>query len=804
MDLDDPWLLARAWVLAPLVIAIVCLGLGAGLAALTRRPLGLLTAPAGYLTGMVVSTALLKVGVHGDLVAWLIVALAAAGGAGWAARRMPFNARDALWPTLAALAAFGIAMAPLVLTGRSGVLGYVLNNDSAIHLAVIELLRDYGTGLAVGEFDSSFEAAASLINSGYPLGTYAWPLVSSQVAGLDPFHLWTPTIAVTIAMLALVALAVLRLDGARRVPAALAAPFVATTYLLYSFHAQGSLKEVATALAVYGMVALGVTTLREALSWRTLLPPAIAAAAAVAAFGVGAGAWLVPGVLVALVLVARWVVRRRPSGRAIAVSVGVLLLVLIGATPTIADSIDFVRASEQTLRNPAQFGNLLGPVPWREGIGIWLSGDYRRLPADHQTITNALQVLAVLLGILGGLAAVWKRAVALPLALASGLCGAYIVSSRYSAYLDTKSFAVLAPALGMAVAAGVIALWSRVRWAGAAAGAVMALGCTMSIGYAISEAWPTPEQRFEELADIDERFAGQGPMLVNEREQYAVHLLRRAGGWESWNTVFPSRGFRAGEIFPPPIPHTPDFDEYSLAHYANFNLLLERRRPGGSRPPSGFEVAYETPSYRVWERTGELPREHLDSGLDSYTGVGPLDCARPDVVALRKRARTEGGELRVAAPVGTAPVIVQKASDWQRFVGTHVPSPVDMVTRRAGFASSTASVPAGRYVAWVQGAFWPGIRVKVDGREIGGVNGDLGLPDSWHRVGEVTVGGGLVDVETDAVRLPRWRVASRHLELSGPLVFEPVTAGRRVVDVSPKRLADYCGKPVDWLELAAA
>jgi hypothetical protein len=800
MDLSDPWLLARAWVLAPLVIALVCLGLGAGLSALIRRPLGLLTAPAGYLAGMVIVTVFLKLGIRGDVVAWLVVVLAAGGAAGWAARRMPFSARDALWPALTGLAAFGIAMAPLVLTGRSGVLGYVLNNDAAIHISVIELLRH---GQPVGEGSSSFASVASLVDSGYPLGAYTWPLVSSQLVGIDTFHVWTPSIAVTLAMLAVVSLALLRLDGAPRVLAALAAPLVACGYLLYSFYAQGSLKEVSTALAVYGMVALGVTTLREALNWRTLLAPAFAAAAAVASFGVGAGAWLLPGAVVVLVLLARWALSQRPSGRALAVAAGALLLLLVGATPTIADSLDFVRASELTLRNPAQFGNLLGPVPWREGLGIWISGDYRRVPADHQTITDVLQIAAALLGILGVLAAARRRAVALPLALASGACGAIIISSRYSIYLDTKSYAVLAPALALAVAAGVIAVWTRVRWAGAVVGTVMALGFIVSLGYAYSEVWPTPETRFEELASIDERFAGQGPMLVNEREQYSIYLLRHAGGWESWNTVYPSRGFRDGEVFPPPVPHTPDFDEYALDHFANFNLLLERRRPGGSLPPSGFEVAYETPHYRVWRRTGDLPRQHLDVGLDNYSGVGQLDCEAPEVVELRSMARGEGAPLRISKPVGPQPLIVQRASDWSGFVSTPFPSPINMLIRRDGQAASRAWLPAGRYVAWAQGSYWAGVRLFANGRPVGEVRGDLGSPDGWQRVGEVTAGGGPVDVVTDALYLPRWRVASRHREISGPIVFEPVTGRREVVDVDADRLTDYCGKPVDWLELGA-
>jgi hypothetical protein len=463
-----------------------------------------------------------------------------------------------------------------------------------------------------------------------------------------------------------------------------------------------------------------------------------------------------------------------------------------------------VQVSEKTLRNPHQWGNLLGPVPWREGLGIWLAGDYRLQPPDQQTLTDLLQVVAALLAVWGTATALRRRSLALPLALASGACGALIISSRYSIYLDTKSYVVLAPALGLAVFAGAIALGQRSAWAGALAGVAMAGGVLASDAYVYSEAWPIPEQRFEELIAIDEQFAGQGPMLVNEREQYAMALLRRAGGWESWGTVFPSRGFRRGEVFPPPIPHTPDFDDYSLAHYQRFPLLLERRRPGGSRPPGGYEIVHETAHYRVWRREGPLPREHLEAGGDGYTGVAPLDCGRPDLRELQRRARRAGMPVRVAVRTGRPPRTVQEARHWTGFDASPFPSPIDMVSRRGGFAATLPSLPAGPYVAWVQGAFAPGVRLYVDDRQIGEARADLGSPDGWQRLGEVSADGGPVTVTTTALRLPWWRTASRHREITGPVVFEPVAAGRELRDVPPDELQSLCEQPVDWIELPAA
>ena len=68
----------------------------------------------------------------------------------------------------------------------------------------------------------------------------------------------------------------------------------------------------------------------------------------------------------------------------------------------------------------------------------------------------------------------------------------------------------------------------------------------------------------------------------------------------------------------------------------------------------------------------------------------------------------------------------------------------------------------------------------------------------------MSVDGGPVTVATTALRLPWWRTASRHREITGPVVFEPFEAGRELRDVPPDELQSLCEQPVDWIELPAA
>ncbi len=581
MDLQSPSLLAGAWLLGPALIVLASAGLGALVARVARADFGVLLLPVGWVTGIVLSTALLKVGLDGVIASLAIAAVALVGVAFWLReRRGPWRpGAVALWAAGGAAVAFALAMAPLVGSGRSAVVGYVFNNDPAIHLGLMAVLADLG-GSPGGELaTSSYSSMGELLTDGYPIGSYVWPLFASVTTGIEPFHLWTSSIAVASAMLALVTFEALRMMGAPPALAGIASPMVASGYLTYSFVAQGGAKELTVAAAVYAAVVLALRALGPECSRRVLAAALLAAAAALATFGVGALAWLgLPALVVAGIVL--WPLRERRPRRRTAWLVGGAFAALVAVSlPTIVDTINFVQESEETLRNPAQFGNLLGPVSWTEALNVWLSLDYRLDPPSHEALTAIGVALAGALAVVGLVFALGRRGHAGlggGLAVLAGAAGAVVISSRYSIYLDTKSYMVLAPALGSATAAGVAALWrgpAAARVLAAALGALLVAGVVASDRFVYANAWVTPDERFEELADIADRFDGRGPILVNEREQYSVYLLRDLQPWESWGTFQPDRGF-PGERFPPSLPHTPDFDDYTPQHLARFDLLL--------------------------------------------------------------------------------------------------------------------------------------------------------------------------------------------------------------------------------------
>ena len=265
--------------------------------------------------------------------------------------------------------------------------------------------------------------------------------------------------------------------------------------------------------------------------------------------------------------------------------------------------------------------------------------------------------MAAALAVAGVVYCLRRRLFGVPLAVAAGLSGAAIVSSRYAIYFDAKAYMALAPAMGVATAAGVVWLYrSSIRNQGlaVATGVLLVLAVLRSDFFVYQGAFVTPKDRFEELAQIDERFEGQGPMLVNEREDYAKYLLRHSRPFESWGPWTPDRGIIETETYNPRLDptHTPDFDDYMPDFVARFPLLLERKRPGGSAPPAGLRrhvrdtELSRVAAHRAAEHGARRTRVTAGGGRGATSTARPprslTSCAAPRPSACRSPRRSRG------------------------------------------------------------------------------------------------------------------------------------------------------------------
>lgn len=815
MALQSPSTLVLAWLAGPLLVVVFSWALGIGLGLVSAVDLRAMTVPAGFLAGMALMTLAFNVGIAGTPTVIACAVLAVLGPL-WLLRAgrlrallaERFASRRGLLLSGCGVAAYAIAMAPLAGSGRSGVVGYVLNNDPAIHLALTDALH-HGTAHTVGHPSDALQYATGLFRQGYPLGSYTWLLFARTLTGLDPFHLWTPMIAVAIGLLAIVMYRLLRTVGAPPPYAAPAAVVVANGHLVFAYLLQGGAKEVIMPLAVYGTVALALPVARGA-PLRGLLPALLGAAAAVGDFGPAALAWLGPAGLVLLGIPAVRMYRRRVRAdlKALAIAGGIGLVILI---PVFVASLRFYRSVHATVSDPSSIGNLLGPVSVWQSVGVWLAHDYRFSTPDHPALTHIGIAFVTALAVCGVGYAIWRVQLAVLTPLLAGIAGVVIVTPRTSIYFDAKTYEVLAPAVGLAAAAGVLAL---VRLAGRFAPVAIVAGVLAAAGVIASDvsgylgAWTTPKTRFDELAQIGRRFHGQGPLLVMDYEQYAFYILSKLHPYDDWGY---EQLLRHPHLrFPGWLPtaQTPDFDDYSLPHIESFPLLLERKAPGASLPPANFRPVYETEHYRVWRRTaGPVPQLHAFWGRNGQLGASPL-CRSgritvPRASRLIEQARATHKPV-VAAIGGAPPIGAVPAAAWHGYTSGRVPTPPGFVAATGGVAGGVVKPPPGRYSVWIEGSFGPGVRVSADTgagyRILREVRDDLGLPWGYQPLGALDVTG-RTRFALLGLTPPVWLSGSRHFNLVGSLVLQRLTPAPKIIRLPANQVGRLCGSSIDWLEL---
>ncbi len=126
-----------------------------------------------------------------------------------------------------------------------------------------------------------------------------------------------------------------------------------------------------------------------------------------------------------------------------------------------------------------------------------------------------------------------------------------------------------------------------------------------------------PRDRHEELEQIGEAIAGEGPTLMTEYEPYGVrHFLRKGdpeGASELRRRPVLLRSGRQLDKLEPA-----DVDELADASLLVYRTLVLRRSPVASRPPSIYTRVRSGRYYDVWQRAPGSERtllQHLPLGF---------------------------------------------------------------------------------------------------------------------------------------------------------------------------------------------
>lgn len=810
------------WAVVAATLGVLALGLGLLQDLITGRRLpAALLLPVGLATLLVV----------GELASWAgaprvlpIVVIVAGAGLGFVVAGRHRRPLRVARPGVAA--ALGVALFylfALAATGQATFGGYTVLGDTAIHLTGATAFP--GSLGGIGPGDGSFGAMVDqyYVQNGYPRGGAALLGMLSSLTGVDPVGALQPLLALVMAGLTSAVWVLLTPVVASRGARALGSAAAGLSALTAGFVLMSSLKEVLAVLTLATCAAaLGAVRPAEgrgdvdgpAVAPRQLVPAALAAAAMLASIGVAAGAYLAP---LGAVFLAAWIAEfglRRAAVLAASVA-GLAALLSVPSVLRLAQQAD-IASNVLTAQN--ELGNLSpGGLPRIGVFGVWLGSDVR-FRDDHHTLT-------LLLAGLVALAAAWGLAVAARsrpravglLAWATGTAVATAVVIRAgSPWADAKALVIASPLLLALAGAGLGSLWAggvggaakmsgrarrAVRGGSAVIAGLIGLGVVASLGYATRDVAPAPEDRFAELRAIDERFAGQGPLLTAEFEEFARHLLRRSGGEFTADPfgVAPDRhGMTA-------FGRSADQDQLDSGLVQEARLLLVRPGPSSSRPPSNFARVSAGRWYEVWRRDTALPvpRVHLGLGDDASGGTATPTCADLEAFA----AGAQPGEQLVAASRGPSAVV--PAAAYASAPGWGPDDIFPEFVRPTGTAQFQVTLrgltPSSPVDVWLQGSFARRVSVRA-----GDASGGVG-PVALNPIGsatKVTTAQAAQD-GTLSVTLKRRGPSLRagtggSRELWGAVGATPrdALAATQVQRLDPADADQLCGRPLDWLELA--
>jgi hypothetical protein len=801
-----------SWLLVPALLCALSLGSGLVVAAIAQRggapraePFpGLLVMPIGFAGVVVIASLLTTWQATAPLAGVGPLAVALAGfvvgrqrlGAWWAARR------GLLWPLLAAAIPGAAVAAPVVLTGKAGFTGFAKITDLAHQISFVEWLRTNGRA-GIGAGNSSFqEIVDKLVSSSYPGGTQSVIASMGDLAHVDVMWAYQPVLAFVAAMLGLSLYAVLR----RAIPSpplrALAAGIAAQPTILYAYTLAAGIKELSGAAAI--VLVAAVIAERRPLGWSVLVPAAVAFASAYSIFNLTLVPWL--GVIL-VVLMAYELATEHGRARTVARWAGVVALTALLAAPAVGAGFSLLRAAGGAA-GPQGFGNLAAAVPAWSSFGPWITPDHRFPLAKygHPSLTYLLIGVAIALVAAGLVAALRARDRGLvSLAVAGAVATAYMLHSS-GVWLQLKAFCMTAPiALALAFA-GVAWLARAVPWRALgivplAAGAAVALGVLYGNALQYHSTTLADYDRLMDLKRIDARYAGQGPALFPNFDEYGEYVLRDARGsglvnpWRSIMTY--------NRTATPGLQMVRDTDEYEQRFLQGFRLIIRRRDPRASRPPSNWTLAGLTSEYEIWRRTGDPAQIAAHYPLEARARERTRSfCARVQDSVAKAGA---GATIAYAVP---KPDVVTAAADPATVPPSWGREGDDLLAGAPGRWQQPFVVRRpGSYRAFFKGSVGRRVTISVDGRRIGAPRwretypgqsmllGTLRLTRGEHRV-EILRGGGNLLPGTG-------NDASGVTTRIGPVVFDPTDERETVRTAPAARLRAVCGspQPLDWIEV---
>ncbi len=397
----------------------------------------------------------------------------------------------------------------------------------------------------------------------------------------------------------------------------------------------------------------------------------------------------------------------------------------------------------------------------------------------------------------------------------------FFIAHRYGPWIQFKADCITAPiALLLAFAgvgglgqafrarrggrAGRLRLATAARVVGLLAGAVIVAAVLAGNALTYHDTSLAPYARLRDLQQIGERFAGQGPTLTPDFDQYAEYYLRDDDQDSMVNG--PALSLRPGvnrETEPGGI-FAYDLDEYPLPFVEGFRTIVMRRNPLASRPPSNYRLVYSSPYYLVWQRSA--PASSVVAHL--HFADQPADTKQSLCREATVAARKAGPRASIAY---TLPPHGYLQVDGSNMITTrYLPGGSGTIFAPGpGRAVREQPVPhAGRYELFFNGSFGRPVDVYVDGRHVATAAYQESYPDQWDLEGTVYLSRGVHRIEFrrggTSAHPGNGNGLDAFSRTIGPLVIYPSgTSIQPVRDAPLAALPQLCNssRRLRWLEI---
>ncbi len=805
----------------PLVLALLCLGVGLAVDRCAGRFLPLALVPSVGAAALIALSQLSTwIVALAPATPYLMLALALLGFALAHRRELLGRLRTRRWLLLVPLLAYLLALAPVLLAGSASFSSFMALSDSAVHMIGADYLIHHGQSYGHLDLQSSYgQFIEAYFGTGYPSGADTLFGGSALLLGLPLIWGFQPFCGLIFALGSGPAWVIARRCRLRGGWAALAAFTATVPAIVYGYQLIGSVKELVAVVMLLSLGALLAIHPRWlARSPRRSIPCALVLAAGVSALGVGFGAWAFAVGAVLLVALVQGVRGGRigvPAAWASAAAGGLVLL--LAAWPTWRHVSQSLHVA-QNIASTSNSGNLHEPLKWTQAFGVWLRGSYKQEPVGAAGIaTYALIGLMLAACLLGMLQLLRLRRFALAGWIALTVLVWIVLSRTATTWVDAKALVLSSPVLVLLAWGGVAAVLGtppdrgglggadrrarRSRGAPLAGLAAALLALALAGGVLASDLAQyhssnlAPTARYEELATVGKRFAGRGPTLFTDFDEYSMYVLRRldVGGPDF---VYPPRPAAGGLAVA--YGHPVELDRHLPSALAGYPLIVTRRDPSAESPPAAYALAWQGSYYEVWaRRAGARPAlAHVPADERKR----PLSCAR-----VKRLVRTAQAN-HVRAVAALAPELVRvrlrqghRPPGWGHSHG-------GLTMRRAGAVSLRFDLPhAGAWELWLQGQFMPDIYVAVDGRPLATLSGQLAgnslVPDTATplRV-QLSAGRHLLNIARAGFSLAPGNGGAAVLDAA---FLTPAGAPARVLRTLPAGAPPrvLCAEPVEWIEL---